>query len=418
MNRLRLDMATARLPLRRRRGTGAFTLVETVISILIIGVVMVAAMNTVGASRMAQYTHTQRSRGLLLAQDLMTEILQHPYWDPVAESGMGPVASETVTGNRTLFNDIDDYDDWVASPPEYRDGTPIAWASGYERQVDVCWLNTGNLNEKLSNETGIKKIEVSGDRVTGVITEQGERFPADYIVSNANPIHCCHDLIGAENVPASYLKSLGEGRIAVSTFNVYLGLDCPAEDLGLTSHEMFVSDSYDMEDHYRGMFKIGRQKYYVITTYNASDPEFSPPGTTVVVLTGLHDYEAWSRIPPDKYVEEKSRMAGEMIDAANEVAPGLKDHIAVMETATPITNMRYSGNPGGSILGFDYDLTGTPALRLPNRGPLKGLYFANAWVRLGGGYEPCITSGYLACGEIMKDLKGAGTLQRLLPSFG
>lgn len=265
---------------------------------------------------------------------------------------------------------------------------------------------------------GIKKIEVSGDRVTGVITEHGERFPADYIVSNANPIHCCHDLIGAENVPASYLRSLGEGRIAVSTFNVYLGLDCPAEELGLTSHETFVSDSYDMEDHYRGMFRIGRQNYYVITTYNASDPEFSPPGTAVVVLTGLHDYEAWSRIPPDKYVEEKSRMAREMIDAANEAVPGLKDHIAVLETATPITNMRYSGNPGGSILGFDYDLTGTPALRLSNRGPLEGLYFANAWVRLGGGYEPCITSGYLACGEIMKDIRGAGPLERMLPSFG
>ena len=111
-------------------------------------------------------------------------------------------------------------------------------------------------------------------------------------------------------------------------------------------------------------------------------------------------------------------MAREMIDAANEAVPGLKDHIAVLETATPITNMRYSGNPGGSILGFDYDLTGTPALRLSNRGPLEGLYFANAWVRLGGGYEPCITSGYLACGEIMKDIRGAGPLERMLPSFG
>ena len=128
------------------RRAGAFTLVETVISILINGVVMVAVMNTVGASRMAQYTHTHRSRGLMLAQDLMTEILQHPYWDPVAESGMGPAPSETVTGDRTLFNDIDDYDGWTASPPELRDGTPIAWAGGYTRQVDVSWLNTGNLN--------------------------------------------------------------------------------------------------------------------------------------------------------------------------------------------------------------------------------------------------------------------------------
>ncbi len=264
---------------------------------------------------------------------------------------------------------------------------------------------------------GAKKVEVSGGRVTGVITEHDERVPADFIVSNANPVHCCYDLIGAENVPASYLKSLGEGRIGVSSFNVYMGLDCPAEDLGLEYHEMFVNDSYDMDEHYQAMFRIGRQKYYVITSYNASDPDFSPPGTSVVVLTGLHDFEAWSRVPPDRYVEEKTRMAGEMIDAAEEVVPGLKDHIAVLETSTPITNMRYSGNPGGSIIGYDYDTTGSPIMRLPNRGPIEGLFFAKAWVRLGGGYEPCITSGFLAFSEIMKDVRGAGTLEKLFPTL-
>jgi len=262
---------------------------------------------------------------------------------------------------------------------------------------------------------GVRKIEVHGGRVTGVVTEKGEDVPADYIVSNANPIHCCHELIGREKVPAAYLKALGEGRIAVSTFNVYLGLDCPAEDLGLKYHEFFVNDSYDMDDHYRGMFRIGRQNYYVVSTYNASDPDFSPPGTSVVVLTGLHDYVAWSRVPPDRYTEARSRMAGEMIDAANEVFPGIKDHIAVVETSTPITNMRYSGNPGGSILGYDYDLTGNPMMRLSNRGPLEGLFFANAWVRLGGGYEPCITSGYLACGEILKDEEGVGKIGKMVP---
>ena len=107
----------------------------------------------------------------------------------------------------------------------------------------------------------------------------------------------------------------------------------------------------------------------------------------------------------------------EMIKAANEVVPGLKDHIAVVETATPVTNMRYSGNPGGSIIGYEYDLTGAPLFRMPNRGPLEGLYFANAWVRLGGGYEPCITSGYLAFGDIMKDVQGAGAIAKLMPDF-
>lgn len=251
---------------------------------------------------------------------------------------------------------------------------------------------------------GIRRIEVKDRKVTAVITERGERVSTDFVVSNANPIHCCYDLIGADKIPNGYQKALGRSRIAVSTFNVYLGLDCAAQDLGLEHHELFVNASYDTDAHYRSLFRIGRQPYFVITTYNASDPGFSPPGTAVVVLTALQDYSAWTTIPPERYIEVKRRMASEMIRAAGEVVSGIEKHIAVLETSTPLTNMRYSGNPGGSILGFDYDVTASPMLRLSNRGPIEGLYFANAWVRLGGGYEPCITSGFLAFRELLKDL--------------
>jgi phytoene dehydrogenase-like protein len=249
---------------------------------------------------------------------------------------------------------------------------------------------------------GVRKIEVSGERVSGVITQRGDTVPADWIVSNANPIHCCYELIGREHVPPAYLKALARGHIGISTFNAYMGLDCPGEDLGLTEHEFFVNDDYDLDEHYRTMFRIEKQKYWVITNYNASDPEFSPPGTSVVVITALQDYDSWSRVPPERYVETKNQMADKMINAADRVFPGLKDHIAVLEISTPLTNMRYSNNPGGSMIGFDYDVTSSPIFRLGNRGPLGGLYFANAWVRIGGGFEPCITSGYLASAEITK----------------
>ncbi|MBU2550129.1 MAG: 2Fe-2S iron-sulfur cluster binding domain-containing protein, partial [Proteobacteria bacterium] len=42
------------------------------------------------------------------------------------------------------------------------------------------------------------------------------------------------------------------------------------------------------------------------------------------------------------------------------------------------------------------------------RGPLAGLYFANAWARIGGGYMPCIFSGLLASKEAMADMESGG----------
>ena len=52
------------------------TLAEIVLSILLVGGLLVAALNTVGSTVMTRQITSKRSRGHLLAQDLMSEILQ------------------------------------------------------------------------------------------------------------------------------------------------------------------------------------------------------------------------------------------------------------------------------------------------------------------------------------------------------
>ncbi|MEX2725542.1 MAG: FAD-dependent oxidoreductase, partial [Candidatus Freyarchaeota archaeon] len=71
---------------------------------------------------------------------------------------------------------------------------------------------------------------------------------------------------------------------------------------------------------------------------------------------------------------------------------------------TPLTNMRYTGNPGGSILGTPYSPNNIFGSRLPQQGPLKGLYFAGAWTQIGGGFQTCIMSGMLAAQTVMAQL--------------
>lgn len=299
---------------------------------------------------------------------------------------------------------------YIEHGPYHVKGTSQALSNAF---VDAIEENGGRVHLR----SGIDRIDVSGDIVTGVVTEHGERVPADYIISNANPIHACYDLIGAEHVPRTYLKSLAEGHIAISTVNVYMGLDCTAEELGVNAHELIINESYDQDDHYLSAFRAQKQKYWFLTNYNHADPAFSPPGTCAMVITCAMDYGAWAKVPPEQYVETKNRIAAEMIEATDRHVPGLKDHISVVEVSTPITNMRYGNNPGGSFLGFDFSVTGGPILRLANRGPLEGLYFANAWVRPGGGFETVISSGYLAFAEVMKDVKGVKGLARALPGF-
>lgn len=145
-------------------GCRSFSLVEVVVSVLVMGVMFVAALNTVGAARSGEYRLAEREQALLLAQALVAEIMQQAYADPTAGYGSWGIGSDELTGNRSLFEDVDDYDDWQASPPQNKDGTAIAWASDFGRAVDVAWVTPGNLSQTSSSETGIKRIVVTVTR--------------------------------------------------------------------------------------------------------------------------------------------------------------------------------------------------------------------------------------------------------------
>lgn len=261
------------------------------------------------------------------------------------------------------------------------------------------WLNNG-----------ARRILAANGKVRGVITEGGTEISCPYVVCNVNPVITCLQLIGREQVPSWYLRRLGAWSGGASTFNIYLGLDCPPSHLGLNTHESFVNLGYDLDEQYEVM-KAGPKADpigLVFTTYNLVDPDFSPPGTSSVVLTAIAHAEPWLALSPAEYVAAKNRLADKCLGLAERLAPDIRKHIEVVEVATPLTNMRYTGNVNGSIIGFDETFQGSATVRLPNRGPLEGLYFGNAWVHIGGGYEPCIVSGYQASVEVLRDMEAGG----------
>jgi phytoene dehydrogenase-like protein len=285
-----------------------------------------------------------------------------------------------------------------------------AFPKGRSQALSNAFLSTfEELGGEVRLNCGAKRITAQNGRVTGVITEEEEELGADWVVSNADPITTCRDLIGRDQVPSGFFTELQSSQVAASTVNVYLGVARPPEDLGLTEHEIFVNADCDFGRHYERMKAILPPESIAITCYNAVYPDISPPGTSMVVLTALAYGEPWYEVPPAEYVATKNRIADAMIDLAEGIAPGLRRHAEVVEVSTPLTNMRFAGTMGGSIYGFGQPPRDNMLWRMDYKGPLQGLYFVGAWTQPGGGFEPCMMSGMRAGRAIsLKSGKGRG----------
>ncbi len=167
-------------PLARRR---ALNMVEVAFATVIVSVILLTALNMVGATGAGLRSITDRATGNLLAQQLMAEILQQDYEDPDAAPGsFGTEGIEAVTRDRSYFDDVDDYDSWRSSPPKSKDGSVISGYPGWGRRVDVAWVDPIDTGQILLSDTGVKRAVITVTRNAVKVAElQAIRTQTGYI---------------------------------------------------------------------------------------------------------------------------------------------------------------------------------------------------------------------------------------------
>lgn len=120
----------------RHRG---LTLVEVVISMAIISTALTAGLRTMASFSQGQRAAEQKAVAMALANQLMAEINMWPYEDPVSGSTTFGLESGEIWGNRTTYDDIDDYNGLSLSPPTARNGDIIAGYDDYSLCVSISY---------------------------------------------------------------------------------------------------------------------------------------------------------------------------------------------------------------------------------------------------------------------------------------
>ena len=247
-------------------------------------------------------------------------------------------------------------------------------------------------------------IVIEDGAAVEVRTRSGPCFRPRYVLSNANA-PATVELIGRDQLPDDYVASIDAMKPGQPAFVVYLGVDHDYTAAFAAGHEIILQDSYDPHDVFQSGADCdpGASLLLLMANYSVLDPTAAPPGKNVITLTGLVGFDCFTDVWGDHeaYKAAKDEIGRFFIQRAEEVLPGLSDHIEVLEVAAPQTTWAYTGNPGGSFVGFDTSPEQSILNRLPQETPISNLFLAGAWTFPGGGQATVLLSGDMAADKIL-----------------
>ncbi|HNS24590.1 MAG TPA: NAD(P)/FAD-dependent oxidoreductase [Methanobacteriaceae archaeon] len=274
-------------------------------------------------------------------------------------------------------------------------GYPIGGSLPVARAIERRYMDLGG---DIFYNTEVRKIIVENNKAVGVQFIDGSEYKGDIIVSGADG----HSTI-FQWLDGQYIDDKIQG------FYENLDLFPP-----LVFVSLGVNDDYSNEPHYlsfplKNPITVGGGKIDRILLRNHSfDPNLAPEGKTVFTVMIEANYDYWAKLKGKKeeYLAEKKNIEESMINAISEIYPGIEDKIEVIDVATPLTFVRYTGNWRGSHEGWLWNQKVSFTLEIPQTLPgLSHFYMAGQWVSPGGGLFGVATTARKAVKMICKNEK-------------
>ncbi|GAA0677850.1 NAD(P)/FAD-dependent oxidoreductase [Kitasatospora atroaurantiaca] len=269
---------------------------------------------------------------------------------------------------------------------------------------------------ELRTRSRVERILVEDRRVTGVGLADGSVVRSELVVSNADYRRTVLDLVGAEHFPRKLAAKTGEAVMALPWATVYVALDTELPDR--PNANLWWYRGEDISAYYR---QLAADELYPIPFVFASYASLKDPHARHLRPPGHSNFQLMTLCPPgyrrwgvengpadggsyrreEVYRAEKERLTEAVLDAAEEAMGPFRSHITHLETATPLTQERYTLSTGGTPFGMAE--WGGPGGRPDTRTFIEGLHVVGANTRYGNGITGVAVSGIACAAQILEE---------------
>lgn len=256
---------------------------------------------------------------------------------------------------------------------------------GFQRLADVLVHGIYKNGGIVILRNGAKRILLDEhDNYYGVRCDNDEEYTSRYIISNADFNYTFINLLGGKYAAIAEEMNTNIG-ISTSFFIVYAGIK---GEVNIHS-SVGCFPSYDIENLFNPAVSFTDGSTIGITTATLEDKFRAPAGSHTVVLHEM--------IEPSNRHLNKTYCTDIILKRAEKIIPDIKEKLVVLDSASPQTLQRYTGNFKGSAFGWRQ----VAGIKNVQRHGIKNLYIAGHWSDMGGGVLAAAYSSARAASQIL-----------------
>ena len=283
---------------------------------------------------------------------------------------------------------------------------------GSSQVADSLASSIRNMGGQVLTRRKVCQIECDATQATAVMTADGERFPADLVISSIHPANTMQ-LIDSNLIRPVYRHRIAHVRNTPAVFTVYLKFR--KNSVRYMNHNLYV---------YRGNSVWGCENYDddswpkcllymhgchedsalpLATGGTQEHPEYAQTGEIMTYMS-MDDVRPWSDTHighrGEDYEMFKRRKAETVIDALEREVPGLRDNIEEYYTSTPLTYIDYTGTPDGSMYGMLKDVQDLGSMSVNSRTRIPNLLLTGQSITLHG-MMGTMAGSLVTCSEVL-----------------